>query len=607
MRNLKSFLANLSNKPGVYQMLGSKGEVLYVGKAKNLKKRISSYFSGRAQDPKTLSLVKHIDDVVITVTGSENEAVLLECNLIKTHKPYYNVLLRDDKSYPYIFISSHKFPRIDVFRGTRKKNGQYFGPYPSSLAVRETINLLQKIFKLRTCRDSYYNARTRPCLLYQIERCSGPCVGLISSDDYAQNVKMAEYFLRGKSDEVIESLQSQMEDASAVTDYERAAELRDQIARLRKIQEKQYVNMMSGEADAIGLAVHAGVVCLQLLSVRNGQVLASRTYYPKVPADSADDEILEAFIAQHYVSAAAYKENVPRQILVSGDIPDTDVLASALSEQAGHKVEILRPVRGDRKKWLDMAAVSAKESLAAQLLSKANMQERISALRVALGLRKMPERIECFDISHSMGEATVASCVVFDRDGPVKSAYRRYNITGITPGDDVAAMHQVMLRRFKGTQKNNSVLPDIILVDGGKAQLAAASKALGQCNIINVLMVGVSKGPDRKPGFEVLHFVDRSPVHLPASSIALHLIQQVRDEAHRFAITGHRLRRGKARTQSVLETIPGIGAKKRRELLRFFGGIQGISCASLDELMKVPGISKSLAERIFATLHDTNI
>lgn len=607
MRNLKNFLANLSTKPGVYQMLGSKDEILYVGKAKNLKKRVSSYFSSRALDAKTQSLVKQIKDITITVTASENEAVLLECNLIKSHKPYYNVLLRDDKSYPYIYISHHKFPRIDIYRGNRKKNGQYFGPYPNSLAVRETINLLQKIFKLRTCRDSYYNARTRPCLLHQIDRCTAPCVDLISKDDYGSSVRMAELFLRGKNDQVITDLQDKMEAASVATEYEQAAQLRDQITRLRKIQEKQYINKEYGNADALGFAIQAGVACIQLVAIRNGQILGSRTYFPKIPADSSHEEILSAFISQHYIGNAALKDNMPRLILVTEKLTDAGVMDSVLSEIAEHKVEVTQPVRGDRKKWLDMASASAGESLTAHLLGKANMKERVKALHEALGTKKLPGRFECFDISHSSGEATVASCVVFDREGPVKSDYRRFNITEITPGDDVAAMHQVITRRFKGLQKREVAMPDVVFIDGGKTQLAAAHEVISALGVDGVLLVGVSKGPDRKPGFETLHFVDRSPLHLSGSSIALHFIQQIRDEAHRFAITGHRMRRGKARTQSVLETIPGIGAKKRRELLRFFGGIQGISCASLDELMKVPGISKSLAERIFATLHDTNI
>ncbi len=586
-------------------MLDDKGKIIYVGKAKNLKKRVSSYFSGRAQDAKTIALVKQIHDIVITVTNSDNEAVLLECNLIKTHRPRYNVLLRDDKSYPYISISNHAFPRIDSYRGQRKKNVRYFGPYPNSLAVRETINLLQKIFKLRTCRDAYFEARTRPCLLYQIERCTAPCVGYISKPDYAESVNLAVLFLQGKSNEVIQMLQQQMADESAAMHYEQAAALRDQIARLRQIQEKQIISNAAGNADVLGLAIQAGIVCLQLLTIRDGQILASQTYYPSVPMDAQREEILSAFISQHYLADVTHIESAPRTIIIDSSINDGGLLENVLTDKTGHKVEILCPQRGEKKKWLALAAASATESLKAQLLQKANMHERMRALQDALALAKLPNRLECFDISHTMGESTVASNVVFDKDGPLKRDYRHYNITDITPGDDVAAMHQALLRRFKRMQREEAKIPDVIFIDGGKTQLAAANEAMLEAGVMDVLLVGVSKGPDRKPGFETIHRLTQAPIHLPATSVALHLIQQIRDEAHRFAITGHRARRGKTRRQSVLESIPGIGAKRRRELLRHFGGIQGIAYASLDEIAKAPGISKSLAERIFAVLHET--
>lgn len=607
MQNIKNFLANLSHHPGVYQMLGEKGEVLYVGKAKDLKKRVSSYFSSKAKDPKTLSLVEQIKDIDFTVTNNENEAVLLECNLIKKHRPRYNVLLRDDKSYPYIFISHHPYPRIDIYRGVRKKNGRYFGPYPSSMAVRETISLLQKIFLIRTCRDSYFNARARPCLLYQIGRCSGPCVELVSNENYAHNVDLAILFLEGKSNQVIEDLQAKMETAATELNYELASLYRDQITRLRQIQDRQYVNVDAGNADVIGFASQAGIFCLQLLSIRGGQVLGSRSYFPQVPAYANTNEIISAFLTQHYLNDSSHIESIPRLIILEAEVPERALIENVLGEQAKHKVEVIQPVRGEKKKWLTMATLSAKQALSAHVFNKTNIQERGVALQHALGMEKTPQRIECFDISHSMGEATVASCVVFDQNGPMKSDYRRFNISAITPGDDIAAMHQVLLRRLKRVQKDHAKLPDVILIDGGPTQLAAAKKVIAELNIQDILLVGVSKGPDRKPGYESLHIGSNPAIHLPPDSLALHFIQQIRDEAHRFAITGHRQRRDKTRRQSTLELIPGIGAKRRRDLLRYFGGIQGIAHASLDELLKVPGISRSLAERIFAALHDTTL
>lgn len=608
MQNTKNFISNLTHHPGVYQMLDAKGEVLYVGKARDLKRRIASYFSSRTQDQKTLTLIQQIHDIDVTITNNESEAVLLECNLIKKHRPRYNVLLRDDKSYPYILISTnHDYPRIDLYRGRNKKNGLYFGPYPSAYAVRETISLLQKIFRIRTCTDSFFAARTRPCLLYQIGRCTGPCVGLISVADYEHNVKLAVLFLQGKSEQVVNELQTRMELASQTLDFEHAAQLRDQITRLRKIQEKQYISVTTGDADIIGLAVQAGVICLQLLSIRHGQILGSRSYFPIVPAYVDVAEIMTAFLTQHYLSHPSHIESIPKQIIVDVEIQDHTLMQKVLTELANHKVDIHRPTRGEKRKWLAMATISAKQSLLTHLVNKTNVQERLTALQTTLQLKMLPKRIECFDISHSSGEATVASCVVFDKTGPVKSDYRRFNINNVTPGDDVAAMHQVLMRRFKRLQKESAKMPDIALIDGGPTQLSAAQTVLKTLNIDDVLLVGVSKGVDRKPGFETLHRIDNPPIHLPADSLALHFIQQIRDEAHRFAITGHRHRRDQKRRQSTLELIPGVGAKRRRELLRYFGGIQGLAHASLDELTKVPGISRSLAERIFATLHDTTL
>lgn len=607
MQNIKAFLANLSHYPGVYQMLGEKGEVLYVGKAKDLKKRISSYFSSKSKDAKTLSLIEQIKDINFIVTHNESEAVLLECNLIKKHHPRYNVLLRDDKSYPYILITQlHAYPRIDIYRGPRKKNGLYFGPYSSVMAVRETISLLQKIFGIRTCRDHYFEARTRPCLLYQIARCTGPCVKLISKENYAHNVSLAIMFLEGKNELVMLELQKKMEQASTDLDFEWAARYRDQITRLRQIHDRQYVVVSEGNADIIGLAMQSGVICIQLLSIRGGQVLGSRSYFPSIPLHSEIKEIIAAFLTQYYFNDVSHLESIPKHIIIQEALSERALLENVLSQQAKHKVDIIKPVRGEKKKWLAMAIMSAKQSLAAHLLNKMNMQERMAALQTLVGLKKPLCRIECFDISHSMGEATVASCVVFDQNGPLKSDYRRFNIQHTTPGDDIAAMHQVLFRRFKRLQKEAAPLPNIVLIDGGLTQLAAAEKVMAELTIQEVILVGVAKGPERKPGFETL-YIAHEPIHLPADSLALHFIQQIRDEAHRFAITGHRLRRDKIRKQSSLELISGIGAKRRRDLLRYFGGIQGVARASLDELTKVPGISRSLAERIFAALHDATV
>lgn len=607
MRDIKTILASLTNHPGVYQMLGEDGTVLYVGKAKDLKKRVSSYFSSKVKDPKTQLLVKHINDIHVTITHTENEAYLLECNLIKKLKPRYNVLLRDDKSYPYILISDHPFPRIDIYRGQRKKQGKFFGPYPSSLAVRETINLLQKLFQIRTCRDSYFDARSRPCLLYQIGRCSGPCVDYVTAAEYKDQIALAVLFLEGKSDEVVEALQQQMELASEQKKYEVAAQFRDQINRLRQIQDKQYIDSGHSDMDIVGYASQGGVTCINVLTVRKGQVMGSQAYYPAVPLYSKKQEILSAFLAQYYVNHPVHGEHIPKEIIVDVSLDERTALEAMFSAQSGTKISILKPVRGEKVKMLAMAVTSARQSLLTHLAHKVQFKDRFMSLKSALHLDAVPRRLECYDISHSMGEATVASCVVCNQEGLLKSDYRRFNITDITPGDDVAAMHQVITRRFKHTDSKEAVFPDIAFIDGGKTQLAAADKALQGLGVTNVLLVGVSKGPGRKAGFESLHRLGMQPVHLPADSPALHLIQQIRDEAHRFAITGHRQRRDKARTRSALESIPGIGAKRRRDLLRYFGGIQGVAHASLDELMKVQGVSRSLAERIYAAFHDTTL
>lgn len=602
MQNIKAFLNSLPHQPGVYQMLGAKSKVLYIGKARNLKKRLASYFSKQTQDTKTRSLLKHVEDIQVTVTYSENEALLLECNLIKKHQPHYNILFRDDKSYPYILLTEETFPRIDFYRGNRKTKGRYFGPYPNTTAVRETIHLIEKLFHIRTCTDSFYASRTRPCLQHQIARCSAPCGALISEEDYQRNVQHTILFLEGKNTLLFDELQKQMERAVQDLNFELAARIRDQIARLRQIQERQYISGGEANTDVLSFAYSSGVACIVLLSIRGGRILGSRAYFPTMPAGSLPEEIMASFITQHYLSAKTTMD-IPRDIIFNVKLPEQALLASVLSESARHKVLLAHNVRGERKKWLEMAETTAKQSVVTRLVSKVNIQARFKTLQTVLHLKNLPNRIECFDISHSMGEEAVASCVVFTIQGPAKSDYRRFNITGITPGDDFAAMRQVIMRRFKRLQKENSVMPDLVLIDGGKPQLHAAMQVLAEIDVTDVLLIGVAKGPDRKPGFETLYQPDDSAIHLPKDSLALHLIQQIRDEAHRFAITGHRERRDKKRVTSILETIPGIGAKRRRELLKHFGGMQSLKLASLEELAKVPGISQSLADLIYSALN----
>jgi excinuclease ABC subunit C len=605
MLDIKAFLSSLTHHPGIYQMLGDDGEILYVGKARDLKNRVTSYFRSTQNDTKTQALMKHVKDVAITVTRSENEALLLECNLIKKLRPRYNVLFRDDKSYPYIRISNdHSYPRIDFYRGAVKKDALYFGPYPNSKAVREVIHLIQKIFQLRTCNDSFYTSRQRPCLQHQIGLCSGSCAGLISVEEYQQNVHYAVLFLQGKDQQILTELNKQMEKAATHLQYEIAAKLRDQIKQIREIQARQYISANEGDIDIIGLALSAGIACIQLLTMRGGKILGSRSYFPSLPPNAGAEEILTAFITQYYLGVNRHHHEIPKEILTEIALPEQSWLEEVLSEQAKHKVVLSFSVRGERKKWQEMADTNAKQSVASYLINKANTKERFSALQALLNFNELPKRIECFDISHSMGEATVASCVVFNINGPMKSDYRRFNITDITGGDDIAAMRQALLRRYKRLQLDEQKLPDILLIDGGIPQMNAALAILVELNITQMLVIGVAKGEGRKPGLETLHRPDHPPLHLSSDSLALHLIQQIRDEAHRFAITGHRLRRDKTRKTSTLESIPGIGAKRRRELLRYFGGIQALNRASLEELAKVPGISQSLAHRIFETLHD---
>jgi excinuclease ABC subunit C len=593
----QDFLKTVPHKPGVYRMLGKSAEILYVGKAKDLKNRLSSYFRGTITNSRIFAMVKQICNVEIAITSTEAEALLLESNLIKQHSPHYNIRLKDGKGYPYIYISTkQEFPRIQFYRGSRKEPGQYFGPYPSSGALSQTLNLMKKLFKARQCEDSYFSNRSRPCLEYQIKRCSAPCVGLIGKEEYASSIHHAIQFLQGRSQEAIGELVQKMEAAAMTLNFEKAAEHRDLIESLRHISQQQYVSGSSGNVDVVAIHVNSGIASVQVFTVRNGNNLGNRNFFPSLPdSEVGSAEVLGSFLAQYYLN-----HDVPGEILVSEMPDEPEVLADMLTLKQGRKVVIRQPQRGERTKWVDMAERNAEQALQMQLLSKAGVQQRLTALQEALGLPSLPARMECFDISHTMGEATVASCVVFDRNGPAKSEYRRYNIDGIQAGDDYAAMHQALTRRFRRATANEGKLPDILFIDGGKGQVTQALDVLRELQVAGVEVVGVAKGEGRKPGLETLIIEQGSGrLSLPEHSKALHLIQQIRDEAHRFAITGHRARRQKARTQSPLEQIEGLGPKRRQVLLKQFGGLRAIERASADELAKVPGISPELARRIY--------
>lgn len=576
--------------------------LLYIGKAKNLKNRVSSYFRSSGLSIKTRALVAKIADVQVTITNSETEALLLEQNLIKQHRPPYNILLRDDKSYPYIFVSDKDdYPAVRFSRGAKRKSGKYFGPFPSGGAVRDSLNLLQKIFKIRQCDDSFYKNRSRPCLQYQIKRCTAPCVKAISKEDYQDDIRHASMFLDGKNTKVMDEIASQMEAASVDLEFEKAALYRDQLISLQKVQEQQYVTGMQGEADVIGCSVQPGGVCIHMLFVRGGRIIGSKAHYPKVSIEETSSEIVSAFVAQWYLGS---QREIPSYIVLPSEVEDKDCLQQAIEESSNKKVTLSHTVRGERAAWQKLANTNAEQQLGSYLANKKNIYNRYLELQSVLDLDEVPQRLECFDISHSSGEATVASCVVFDRNGPLKSDYRHFNIEGITPGDDYAAMHQALLRRYTRLKKGEGKLPDILLIDGGKGQVTQAMEVLDELSISDVLVIGVAKGPTRKAGFEVLISGDTGEeTVLESSSAALHLIQHIRDEAHRFAITGHRARRGKARKRSVLEDIPGVGPKRRRELLRHFGGIQEVERASVEEIAKVSTISKTIAEEIYAALH----
>ena len=602
----KAFLATLPELPGVYRMLDAEGKVLYVGKAKSLKKRVASYFRENLPSPRIALMVRQIARVETTVTRSEGEALLLENNLIKRLAPRYNILFRDDKSYPYIVITRDEAPRLGFFRGTPDRRDDYFGPFPSSSAVRESIALLQRMFRLRTCEDSVFQNRSRPCLLYQIKRCSGPCVGLVSPDDYARDVRYAALFLNGRQQEVIGRLGEAMQEAVAELAFEKAAVLRDQIQSLRRVQEKQYVESVKGEdVDILAVLSEDGLVCVNLAMVRGGRHLGDRAHFPSNAAGSDPAEVLTAFLYQHYANHPA-----PERLYLNVAVTDEE-LAPTLSETAGHGVRLSTARQAMHKAWVEMAEQNASLAIRARRTLLTRQEGRIEALRVALALDAADDaeeegemRVECFDISHLQGESTVASCVVFHGSGMRKSDYRRFNIKGVEPGDDYAAIRQAVLRRYEKIAVGDGVAPSLILIDGGKGQLAVAVDALEELGLAHLPIVGVAKGEARKPGLETLIFADgREPVQLPMDHPALHLIQEIRDEAHRFAVSGHRAQRSKTRRTSRLDEIVGIGPQRRKALIAHFGGLQGIAAADIEQLSGVPGISRELAERIFQALH----
>jgi excinuclease ABC subunit C len=600
----QTFLKNVTHKPGVYQMLDGAGQVLYVGKAKDLKKRLSSYFRTTAVAIKTAAMVAKVQQVQVTVTNTEVEALLLEHNLIKQYTPPYNILLRDDKSYPYIYLSSdQQFPRLSFHRGAKSGKGRYFGPYPSANAVRETLNFLQKIFRVRQCEDSFFRNRSRPCLQHQIGRCTAPCVAEVTADDYALDVRHTEMFLSGHNADLVTELANSMDSAAAELDFEQAAQYRDQIQLLQQMQARQYIEGESGNLDIVVCHLQATLACVQLLYVREGRILGSRSYFPSCHLDETVADVLEAFILQHYLSGLG-SVDIPGELLVNVELPDSIALSEAIASARGRKVAINHNPRGNRAKWQELALVAAQQNLQSRIANKQTQYQRFEALQDALGLDEIPQRLECFDISHSGGEATVASCVVFDTNGPLKSDYRKFNIEGITGGDDYAAMAQALSRRYARLKRGEGKMPDILFIDGGKGQVSQAVQVLEEMQITDVLIIGVAKGVDRKAGLEVLIRPDtKEELMLPRDSSALHLIQHIRDEAHRFAVTGHKARRDKTRRQSTLEEIPGVGPKRRRELLRYFGGLQGVQTASLEELCRVPGISGKIAEQIYDMLH----
>ncbi|MBK4723949.1 excinuclease ABC subunit UvrC [Pantoea agglomerans] len=601
----KYFLKTVTSQPGVYRMYDAAGTVIYVGKAKDLKKRLSSYFRGNLASRKTEALVALICQIDVTVTHTETEALLLEHNYIKLYQPRYNVLLRDDKSYPYIFLSADVHPRLASHRGAKHAKGEYFGPFPNGYAVRETLSLLQKIFPVRQCENSVYRNRSRPCLQYQIGRCLGPCVkGLVTEEEYARQIDYVRLFLSGKDDQVLNQLVARMEHASQEMRFEEAARLRDQIQAVRRVTEKQFVSNQGDDLDVIGVAFDSGMACLHVLFIRQGKVLGSRSYFPKVPSGTELAEVVQTFVGQFYLQGSQAR-TLPADILLDFQLPEKELLADSLTELAGRRIAIQSKPRGDRARYLKLARTNAATALVTRLAQHSTIHQRLAALADTLKLPAI-RRMECFDISHTMGEQTVASCVVFDANGPLRSEYRRYNITGITPGDDYAAMNQVLRRRY-GKAIEESKIPDVILIDGGKGQLSQAKDVFAELDVTwdkhHPLLLGVAKGTDRKAGLETLFLEPEGEgFALPPDSPALHVIQHIRDDSHNHAITGHRNKRAKVKNTSALETIEGIGPKRRQMLLKYMGGLQPLINASMEEIASIPGISHALAEKIFYAL-----
>lgn len=597
----RTFLKHLTTRPGVYQMRDIAGRILYVGKAKNLKSRVSSYFRGQGLSTKTLAMVQRIAEIGITVCRNEVEALILEQTLIKSERPPYNILLRDDKSYPYVFMNTaHPFPGLYYRRGQRQPNGKTFGPFPSAGAVKSTLNLIQKTFQIRQCEDSIYANRSRPCLQYQIGRCSGPCVGLISQSQYAEDLDHVKLFLEGRSQDLFRLLEDKMDAAASSLEFEQASRYRDVIARLRRVLSEQVMESDLSDLDALAVVCDAGLACIALVSVRGGRVIGVSAHFPERGLLESNAELLEAFIAQYYLGS---ERPIPSEVLLAETISDLSLVGAALSEAARRHVRVTDAVRGIRAQYLDLARTNAVESLSARLASRDGQAKRITDFAARFGIEP-PGRFECFDISHTQGEATVASCVVFDAEGPVKRDYRIFNIEGITAGDDYAAMRQALQRRYQRIRAGEEQTPDVLIIDGGLGQLREASKILATLGVQNIFLLGVAKGVTRKAGFEILHRADTGEEYrLDPTAPALHLIQHIRDEAHRFAITKHRQARGKTRNTSPLEGIPGIGPKRRQALLRHFGGLQLLSSASVSEIAKVQGMSQSTAELVYSALH----